>query len=330
MLIVVGRSDPTQNKMPSVSYVSSSTVPKAGILGVSIQGSNGTFPGDTTPTMVPMNPYLASSDYRYIDVYTRNNGSFSYTIKSNLSYVSISPSSGTIFSSNSSDVRANITVDWASAPKGFSYTSISITGTDSGGKILTGTTLILPIQNTAVSTGFTGYVESNGVVAIEAEHYKTSTSSSSASYMTIPNYGRTLSGVTLTPVTCPSQTNTTGPKLSYSFYAFTSTTAKITLYFGSSLNFDATRPLTYGLQLDSGAGSTAQPVPISNLGTTPSGWSDAVVKNGWSSNVYRTTSVGSHTLNIWLLEPGLVLQRIVIDLGGVETSYLGPPESYKV
>jgi hypothetical protein len=30
------------------------------------------------------------------------------------------------------------------------------------------------------------------------------------------------------------------------------------------------------------------------------------------------------------LEPGVVLQKVVVDLGGVRKSYLGPPESWRV
>ena len=39
---------------------------------------------------------------------------------------------------------------------------------------------------------------------------------------------------------------------------------------------------------------------------------------------------GIHTLRVWMVTPGVVVERIVMDAGGVRPSYLGPPESQRI
>jgi hypothetical protein len=44
-------------------------------------------------------------------------------------------------------------------------------------------------------------------------------------------------------------------------------------------------------------------------------------------STHALSQPGNHVLKIWMVTPGVVLQRVVIDAGGVRPSYLGPPES---
>jgi hypothetical protein len=38
---------------------------------------------------------------------------------------------------------------------------------------------------------------------------------------------------------------------------------------------------------------------------------------------------GQHVLKFWMVDPAVVLQKLVIERGTIRPSYLGPPESYR-
>ena len=38
-------------------------------------------------------------------------------------------------------------------------------------------------------------------------------------------------------------------------------------------------------------------------------------------------SAGQHVPKIWMVDPGIVIDKIILDSGGLKESYLGPPES---
>jgi hypothetical protein len=44
---------------------------------------------------------------------------------------------------------------------------------------------------------------------------------------------------------------------------------------------------------------------------------------------HNIASPGKHTLNYWVIDPAVVLQKLVIDFGGMLPGYLGPPETMK-
>ncbi|KAF2450942.1 glycoside hydrolase family 115 protein [Karstenula rhodostoma CBS 690.94] len=319
------RQDPSSNTMPSVTTIGT-TAPSSGLMGVSVQGSTASAP-DSTPSFLVLDPYTPEN--RTIDIYARGSGSTDFTITPSSPYISITPSQGTIsYPSGTSTIRAVISVDWSSAPNGSSTSSIIITP-----KSGTAVKLTLPLNNVAVPAGFKGYVESNGGVAIEMAHFTARTASpSGASLEVIPNYGRTHSGLTLLPVTAGTQTTAAGSSAVYSFYAFTSAaSAKVVAYLPPSFNVDPGSPLKFAVAVDEGTPTVSSPVPSSTLGSMPSGWSESVINGARVVKVdLGKVEKGAHKLRVWLLEPGTVIHRLVIDLGAVKESYLGPPESAKV
>jgi hypothetical protein len=62
----------------------------------------------------------------------------------------------------------------------------------------------------------------------------------------------------------------------------------------------------------------------------PGNWKTAVQNAGYRYTTKHAVTAGAYVLNLWPVEPGVVFQKIVVDLGGAKTNYLGPPESMRI
>lgn len=164
--------------------------------------------------------------------------------------------------------------------------------------------------------------EKEGYVSIEAEHWSRSANGASAKWIIIPNLGRTLSGVTTSPCTATPDKEM---YLEYDFETDRKGEAIVLLRFSSTLNFNNNKGLRYIISLDDGQ---EQVVNINgdyrgDLGK----WQAEHVIDSQTQHLLQ--KAGKHTLRIRPLDPALVLQKVMIDFGGLKPSFLGAPESDK-
>lgn len=343
---------PMRNILPPLSYVQSLETSLAGNIGIGVEASNATVSGDDsfhpnsgdTLGLPPMDPYGPKT--RWIDIFARGTAGCQWSLKSTAPYVITTPSTGTT-GGNGVDTRVYVSVDWSKAPPAPNSTIVNINVVSSCDNNTWGNypapTVQVPVNNTAIPSSFTGFVESDQHIAIEAQHTTFTNEVNDVSYITLPGHGRTLSGVTMMPVLAASQPAGTGPVLEYSIYTFTNTSrANVTLFLSPSLNqngggFGEYRPLKYAIAFDDEVPQTIQFVAnVTSELNMPNGWNGAVSDGVWgvsSGNMTTTThdlsATGEHTLKIWAVEPAVIFQKIVINLGGVRQSYLGPPESFR-
>jgi hypothetical protein len=58
-------------------------------------------------------------------------------------------------------------------------------------------------------------------------------------------------------------------------------------------------------------------------------WEESVKDNArYVNSTHTIDHAGYHTLKIWMVDPAVAVEKIVVDTGGVRRSCLGPPESF--
>ena len=150
--------------------------------------------------------------------------------------------------------------------------------------------------------------------------------------MRIEDYGHTLSGMRASAIVDapPATPGKDAPVLEYKMYIFNPGNTEVTAIFSPTLNFMPGRDLRYAISFDDQPPVITTLVPGKyNAQNGNSDWERSVRDNARSSiTKHSIASAGYHTLKIWLVDPGPVLQKIIVNTGGLKPSYLGPPESY--
>jgi hypothetical protein len=114
-------------------------------------------------------------------------------------------------------------------------------------------------------------------------------------------------------------------------YLFDPHAVKVLAIVAPTLNFVPDRGLRFAVSFDDQPPQTIDIVPKGFDARNGNRDWEASVKNACRtvSSAHTLSGTGYHTLKTWMVDPGVVLQKIVVDLGGLQPSYLGPPESYR-
>ncbi|MBF0576936.1 glycosyl hydrolase 115 family protein [Dysgonomonas sp. GY617] len=167
------------------------------------------------------------------------------------------------------------------------------------------------------------FSEADGYVSIEAEHFTRLQDGNSISWKVIPDFGKTLSGITTFPVTV-SPKEGDNVYLEYDMDLTSTGEARLIVLLSPTLNFNSNKGLRYAVSID---GGEEQIVNFNQTYTEKE--REVWVANSIIESVtnHRIDKAGLHTIRFRILDPGIVLQKVMLDLGGLKTSYLGAPES---
>lgn len=310
-----GWDPPRANNLNAVR-LTENQVPETAAMGVAVEGDSGTTGGNLT-----FDKFGQAS--RYAEVFNQGQTPFAFVATPSASWILLSESRGKI----AKDVRVQVGVDWASAPKGHGSAQIRFSGANTNFIVSISTFNSSELERAT----FQGFVEADGCVAIEAEHFTKKTDAGSNRWIKIPNYGRTLSGMRADgPPEVLATPGKDSPCLEYKLYLFNPGKLEVETIVGPTLNFIPERPLRYAVSFDNEAPQVITVVPADfDAHNGNRDWEESVKNNCRRCiSTHPIAMSGSHTLKLWMVEPGVVLEKIVVNTGGVKPSYLGPPESF--
>jgi hypothetical protein len=314
--------DPPQNSLRAIT-LAEIEVPDTAAMGVAVEGSDAAWPGATGDAVLPMFDVF-NQQRHYIDVFNKGKAAFEFTASASEPWITLGETTGTI----GKDKRLWVSVDWSKTPKGLASGTVKLTGTTND--VVVKVNAFNPMEPARDS--LQGFVEGEGFVSIEPEHFTKKMDAGANHWIKIQDYGRTLSGMRATqPVDAPSATpGTDSPCLEYQMYLFSTGAVEVATITAPTLNFVPGRGLRFAVSFDDEAPQVVTLVPGNYSAQNGNrDWEKSVADNArYARSMHTLVKSGRHTLKFWMVDPGVVLQKIVVDLGGVKQSYLGPPESY--
>ncbi len=327
----VSWNEPRQNNLNAVR-LREITVPDAAAMGVAVEGS------ETAVTNGEISlPQFDSFNRQkfYIDVFSRGKTPFDFTATASTPWIHLDAPDLPEMRFDKSfshikvekDQRVWVSVDWSKVPSGTNFGVIKFSGAGSD------VTVAVNAFNPAEPTGdsLQGFVEGDGCVSIEAEHFTKNVDAGANRWLKIPDYGHTLSAMRADgPVDVQATPGKDSPCLEYRMYLFSTGKVEVASTVGPTLNYLPGRPLRYAVSFDDEPPQVVTNVPANfNAQNGNRNWEESVRDNGRQVKSEHTISApGYHTLKIWMVDPAVVVEKIVVNTGGVKPSYLGPPESY--
>ncbi|MCX6332747.1 MAG: glycosyl hydrolase 115 family protein [Bacteroidia bacterium] len=315
-------ADPPVNSLRAIN-LKRTDPPKESLLGVTVEGSEAVWPGNEG---IPVLPGFDIFNNQKFSIEVFNKGTIPFDVKSESEdpWVKISREKIPI----GGDDRLWISIDWSKVKNGKNEGKIKISG--AGSEVIVLLTAFKP--DTPSPETLNGFVEGNGYVSMEAEHYSSNSKAGDRQWIKIEDYGHTLSGMRAYTAADapPAVPGNDSPCLEYKMYIFNPGDLEVTSVFSPTLNFMPGRDLTYAISFDNQPPSVITLVPGNyNAQNRNTDWEKSVSDNArFSISKHNITSIGYHTLKIWMVDPGPVIQKIIVNTGGLKPSYLGPPESF--
>ena len=253
---------------------------------------------------------------RFIDLFNKGKGSLRWKAIPSEPWLKLDRNAGYF----TGEQRLWVSVDWQRAPKG-SEVSATIDFETSGGKRQISVPVFNPAQPARNSVE--GFVESHGCVSLEAEHFTHKLDRGNVAWQKIVGLGRNGTCMGVYPTTVESQSEPDAivahsPALEYDFYLFKTGEFDLEVECLPTYPVAKGRGVRLAVSLDNG-----KPQILLGRG------SDVLANLRRIGTSLRVASPGPHRLTVYMVDPGVVIDKIILYTAPRVASYLGPPESFR-
>ncbi|MDP4210326.1 MAG: glycosyl hydrolase 115 family protein [Bacteroidota bacterium] len=295
---------------PYLSPTSIIPLPESSEMALFLPGEDDTY-GVSNFHVLPCFSVYSKRQY-FIDVYNKGAQSMSWKAQAIQDWIKLDKTNGNIKTQD----RLKVSVDWSKVPTGEKIKGeIEFTSGSQREKVFVS---VFNPQTPGVSELQGLYIEDNGVIAINPGNYHRKSESESMKIKVLDGIGYENKCIQLGSV---KEDKPGTVSAEYDFYTFNAGSVTVYTYALPLFAQDREHKTAYGVQIDDG---------ILNWATTAA----EEYSHLWKQNVIRNSAInittmnidkpGKHTLKLTSGDPGMVIQKIVIDLGGMKRSYLGP------
>ncbi|MDQ0253328.1 hypothetical protein J2S74_000700 [Evansella vedderi] len=198
------------------------------------------------------------------------------------------------------------------------------------------TIIVNALQNDFSELPEMTFVETNGYISIEAEHFALNKEATNQQgdvnkFEVLHGYGKTLSAMKAFPTTGYFTAGEDAPYLEYHFVVQESGQYEVELYMQPSNPVTKEGTIFCGIQGNEDEINIVNTLP-EKYRVDDDNWGAGVLNNIHTRSSRINCKEGFNTLRIYAVSPGFVLEKLVIYPEGKKpvTSYLGPTETYYV
>jgi hypothetical protein len=257
---------------------------------------------------------------RFIDLFNTGQGEIEWSATTSHPWLLADRSSGRFTTGD----RLWVSVDWDQAPLGGEVEGVIQIESKAGSA-----TIAVPVFHPASPkrADVSGFVESHGHVSMEAEHFTRSRNQGGAAWQVVKGLGRSGDSVTVFPATVESRTTPDeirahSPAIEFDMHLFKAGEFEL------HIDCLPTQPVSPGRGVRLAASVNDGGIIL--LGNQPRRYPDDVLTN--LRRCVTPVSIdhpGRHTLAIWMVDPGVIVDKVVLHTAKPPDTCLGPPESFR-